>query len=95
MVQEDVLQQAEAVELGDDARVFLESKLYNHIMGLAQRNEESYLEELVNCDPSDTKKISDLQVKARFASIFEKWLKALVSEADGLIEVWRQHGTQD
>lgn len=79
-----------SAEIGNEARAFLESDLCKTIIGLADQETDSKLEDLANVDPSDVKAIAKLQMQVRFADFFREWLADLVTDADNALEAWRQ-----
>lgn len=69
---------AEAI-LGDDADKFLKTELGRYLLETAKQESLDALHELKSIDPTDTKKITELQNKIWLAESFEGWLVQLIN----------------
>lgn len=86
----EISQLVAEAELGEEARKFMQSDLYRVMVGLAQQEVDSAIDELQRVSPKDTEKIIELQLKIRFGRNFEAWLKDLVEDGDNAIAIFQQ-----
>ena len=77
-------------EMGEQARKFLESELYQVMNGFAEQEVRLALELLETVDPTDTKEITNLQNNIKVGKWFTKWLEELVYRGDQAISVFNQ-----
>lgn len=79
-----------AAEMGEQARLFLESELGRCLIGLAQQDAEKAALELRTVDANDPKAIRDIQARVWRAESFEAYLRELVADGDNALQVFRQ-----
>ena len=79
----------EAVELGEEARNFLSSKLFDKLREIAEEEYESALKDLSTVDPTDIKAIQKLQNQVHLYGSFDEWLRELVSRGDNALQVFQ------
>ena len=84
----------DAAELGEQAKVFVESDLGKSLFARAEQATLEALDELSRCDPTDSKTISTLQNKAALGRQFPEWLKEIIHIGDEALAVWRQQNTE-
>lgn len=80
---------AEAL-LGDEAKKFLTGELGRFLLGCAEQDAKLAASGLEDVDPSDQKKIRDLQNRVWRARSFEGWLNELVQRGEDAIKVYQQ-----
>lgn len=74
--------------MGEDARAFLESNLGRCLLGMAQQEILAAQQELECVDPTDTKKVCELQNKAWRSRQFEAWLRELVANGESAVALY-------
>lgn len=74
------------VVIGDDADKFLRSDLGKVVIGLAIQEAEDAKEEFKTVDPTDSKRIMQLQAVIWRAESFESWLRGLVVEGEQALQ---------
>lgn len=79
-----------AAELGEEARKFLESDVGKVLLGLAEQEAKLAQEDLGEIDPTDTKKIMELQNRIRCSKWFQQWLIELVSDGNQAMSIFQQ-----
>lgn len=79
-----------AAELGEEARKFLESDLGKCLLGMALQEADLAKDALSKVDPSDFKKITELQNTVRLYQSFKDWLGELVDEGNSALEIFKQ-----
>lgn len=79
-----------AAEIGEKAREFLESDLGKVLIGLADQEVQLAQELLGDVDPTDDKKIRDLQNQVKVGKWFSQWLTDLVTDGEQAINVFKQ-----
>lgn len=72
----------EALELGEETRNFLNTKLGKHIKKCAEREIASACCELQTVDPEDSKRIRELQTQIQIARSVPDWIDAAIASAD-------------
>jgi hypothetical protein len=77
-------------EIGEEGRKFLESDLGKTLLGLADQERQLALEDLAKVTPTDSVKIAELQLQAKFGEKFREWLFDLISDGDNAISVFKQ-----
>ena len=77
-------------ELGEQARLFLDSELGKVMVGLADQEVLLAQELLGEVDPTNTKEITKLQNDIKVGRWFTKWLNELVAAGDQAISVFNQ-----
>lgn len=80
----------DAAELGEEAKKFIASDLGQTLLARAQQETLAALEELSNCDPSDSRTVKSLQDKAALGRKFPEWLNEIVGIGNEALTVWRQ-----
>lgn len=63
-----------AVDLGDQAGIFLRGPLGQYIIGVSEQEAQKAADELMEADPHDTTKIIKLQIDMRVAKAAVGWL---------------------
>lgn len=76
-------------EIGEEARRFVASDLGKTLMGLAEQQALSALEDLAHADPADTEAIRKLQNKVRLGRDFAGWLLELIQDGDNAMEIFK------
>lgn len=71
------------VEIGLDAQRFLNTALGRDIQDRAVREVEDALIEMKTVDPTDVKRITELQFQIRVAEQFFVWLDQAIAEGNG------------
>tara|TARA_R110000868_G_scaffold59652_4_gene183084 strand:- start:1187 stop:1459 length:273 start_codon:yes stop_codon:yes gene_type:complete len=84
----------DAAELGEEAKRFKQSDLYKSLIGFAQQETMAALDELSRCEPTDTKKIMELQNQAAIGRKFPDWINEIIHLGDEALEVWKQQNTE-
>lgn len=79
-----------SAELGEQAKLFLESELGKVLIGLAHNEIELAREAMDDVDPADTKAITELQNKIKVGKWFTQWLLELVQDGEQSISVFAQ-----
>jgi flagellar biosynthesis chaperone FliJ len=77
-------------EIGEKAKEFLESDLGKVMLGLAQQETQIAMELLGEIDPTNEKKIRDLQNQIKVGKWFTQWLTELVTDGEQAINVFKQ-----
>lgn len=72
----------EALELGEETRAFLNSKIGQHIKRCAERDIARACIELQTVDPEDSKKVRELQNKILVARSIPDWLDDAIATAE-------------
>lgn len=73
----------------------MESDLGKCLIGMAQQDAQAAQMELVGVDPTDVKKITALQNKAKLAEMFEDYVKELFERGENALQVFiQQKGTE-
>lgn len=82
----------ERIALGEEAKQFLNSPLGKYIQEKAYVLVDGAKEELAVVDPTDARKIAELQnVIARFDK-FSEWLNGVILEGDNAYEIYQSEG---
>ena len=68
--------------IGDDVKRFLESDLGRTIVGIAQQEIRTAVDEMVQTDPADLPKVRDIQLRMAIGASFEKWLIELFQKGE-------------
>lgn len=68
-----------AVELGLDARKFLQSELGRAVMDQAEHEKGQFLEALVDCDPDDQKENRKLRNEIKLRELGVGWILKVIS----------------
>ena len=84
-------------EIGDAAKVFMESELGRTILGIAEQEAETARLGLETVDPENKKEITKLQNQAALGRMFKQWLVELFDKGNVALEIYRhdqrkQHG---
>jgi hypothetical protein len=82
------------VELGEEARNFLESHLGREIMDRAQKRYEDALLLLAKADPNDPKAIMKIQNQIQLFEQFDAWLREIVDTGNSALEAYKQEQEQ-
>lgn len=77
----DLLQQIEAMKLGEQVLGFLNGPIGQHLTKRAEAEERAALEKLANHDPHDAKGIQALQNEVYRVQMVMAWLAEAVHEA--------------
>ena len=72
----------------------MESDLGRAMLGFALQEIELARDGLESVDPTDWKKITELQQRARFGSSFRQWLEELLQKGNEAISQWRQNNAE-
>jgi hypothetical protein len=91
MSQDELIAQA---EIGEEGRKFVESDLGRTLLGLAEQERLSALEDLSTVSPKDELRIIELQLKAKFGDKFREWLFDLIADGDNAISVFKQQSEE-
>jgi hypothetical protein len=78
------------VEIGEQARKFVDSELGKAMLDLADRELKQAQELLETVDPADEKKVRALQNKAQIARNFGEWLVELIDRGENALIEWSQ-----
>ena len=78
-----------AAELGEEARMFIESDLGKVMLGLADQQVLAALDAMEDVDPTDTEAIRKLQNKAKMGRQFRAWLYELLDDGQNAMEVFK------
>ena len=78
-----------AAELGEEARLFLESDLGQCVLGLANQQVMAAQLDLETVSPLETEKIRQLQNQARLGRQFEQWLRELLHDGENAMEIFK------
>jgi hypothetical protein len=79
-----------SAELGEEARLFIESALGRCLLGMAQQQVELAREALETVDPIDLDGIRKLQNDAKLGRQFEEWLYELLTDGEQAMAVFKQ-----
>lgn len=82
--------QVEAIELGEEARNFLESHLGKEIMLRANKRYEDNLLLLAKVDPNKPAEIMKIQNQVQLFEQFDEWLREIVDTGNSSLEAFRQ-----
>ena len=77
-------------EIGEEARVFLESDLGKCVLGMAEQEVLLAREMLEQVNPEDTKSIRELQNTIWKAKSFKNWLFELMDRGDAALKIYIQ-----
>jgi len=77
-------------EIGDEARKFVESEFGKAMLDRADQRLKAAQELLETVDPTDEKKIRDLQNQAQNARNFGEWIVELIDRGENALTQWRQ-----
>ena len=91
---EDMNELVATVELGEEARKFMESDLYRCLVGMADQEVKEAQMELSICDAFNWRNIQVLQNKVRAGTWFEQWLRELVDRGNAAMMVYKQSQEQ-
>ena len=80
---------AAEAEIGDAAKVFMESELGRTILGMAEQESEVARIGLETVDPSNLKEITRLQNQAALGRMFKQWLEELIEKGNVALEIYR------
>jgi hypothetical protein len=86
MTNERMDQIEEILELSDETRKFLQTKVGLHLVAKAEADKSFAMRRLVGVDPDDKKEIVRLQLMATTPSLVLHWLNQAISDADKLTE---------
>ena len=81
-------------ELGNEARKFVESELGKAMLDRADQRLKSAQELLETVDPTDEKKIRDLQNQAQNARNFGEWIFDLIDKGENAMIEWSQKNAE-
>ena len=84
----------DAAELGEEAKAFIQSDLGKSLLARAEQATLAALNELGECDPTDSKKISALQNRASLGRQFPEWLNEIINIGDEALKVWQQQNQE-
>ncbi|HEX2614028.1 MAG TPA: hypothetical protein VHL10_00925 [Nitrososphaera sp.] len=77
------------MEIGDEAKRFLESDLGRCILGIVEQDSEKARQGLELVDPQDTKSVTALQKKAQMSRMFKNYVVELFERGEAALEVWK------
>lgn len=80
----------DAVELGEEARGFLESNLCKKMLEMADDEAGAAMHRLATVNPQDVQEILKLQNQVRFGQSFASWLINFVKDADAALAAFQQ-----
>ena len=83
-------EQIRDVELGEEARNFLDSHLGKEIMDRATKRYEDNLILLSKADPNDPKAIMKIQNQIQLFEQFDEWLREIVDTGNAALEAFKQ-----
>lgn len=83
-------EQIRDVELGEEARNFLDSHLGKEVLARANERYEANLLALAKVDPHDPKSIQRLQNQVQLFETFDEWLREIVDTGNAALEAFRQ-----
>jgi len=72
--------------LSDQAKAFMESKLWQYIEAMVYEEQRVGMYKLANIDPDDAKKIRDIQSDIAVAERVPQWFISLINEGEQLIQ---------
>ena len=81
-------------ELGEQAKVFLESDLGRKLLSMAQDEVIAAQELLERVSPVDVEGIRKLQHQAQFGRKFEEWLLEIFSRGENAKQVFQQQSEE-
>ena len=76
-------------EIGDAAKVFMESELGRMLLGMAEQEGEVARLALETVDPDNKKEITRLQNQAALGRMFKVWLEELIDRGNVALEIYR------
>jgi len=86
------MDQVEIIALGEEARIFFNSKIFIYLSEKAASEVDNAKQELVDVNAEDTKKIRELQNLVIRFDCFENWLKELILVGDATYEQYLEEG---
>lgn len=78
------------VDLGEKTREFLATDIGRYLVGCAEQQITSCSQDLLNVNPNNTDKISEIQSKARTASNFIVWVNEAIDMGDSAYQQIKQ-----
>lgn len=78
-----------AAELGEEARLFLESDLGKCLLGIASQQVIAAQLDLETVEPTEIEKIRKLQNQARLGRQFEQWLRELLHDGENAMQIFK------
>ena len=78
----------ESIALGEEAKLFLGSKLAQFIINVAEVRVEMAQDELSNVSPTDTSKIIELQGIIKQFDHYQEYLERLVAAGDSAYQLY-------
>ena len=92
----DTLKQMVAeAEIGEQARMFVESELGKVLIGMARQEVEVAMLDFDEADTSDKAKIDEIKLRMRFGRRFEAWLCELITKGNEALEAYSQYGEKN
>ena len=79
-----------AAEIGEEARLFLESDLGKYIIGVSRQEAQLALERLSEIDPSQVEEVRKTQNEVRVAKLFEQWLLEALQDGEQAMLIFKQ-----
>ena len=79
---------AEVIHLSEAAKNFLNSDLAGYIKDTAEITAQSFSEQLLDVDPTDFKKINELQIKVKLYRNYERTLGEIVAAGDTAYQLY-------
>lgn len=79
-----------AAEIGEEARLFLESDLGKYIIGVSRQEAQLALEKLAEIDPSQVEEVRKTQNEVRIAKMFEQWLVEALHDGEQAMLIFKQ-----
>ena len=83
-------EQIRDVELGEEARNFLDSHLGKEVMERAQKKYEDALLLLAKVDPNKPQEIMKIQNQVQLFEQFDDWLREIVDTGNSALEAYKQ-----
>lgn len=79
------------VEIGEEAKRFLESDLGRCITGIVEQRIADAHAQLEEINPEDTSGVLRLQESIKLSRDFTQWLNQLVADGEQALLTWAQH----
>lgn len=79
-----------AAEIGQEAKLFMESDLGKVILGIAEQEIALAQEALEEISPTDAEGIRQLQSQAKMGRNFVQWLQELFNKGENALDVFIQ-----